>query len=270
MICGTYWAAQSREDGRVTLSGGESHSWPTDVHIRQLATAHRVYLDEFFLDNDGFDELKALAAQTSDEAGLIQTSIGDFALLFLLQHELQHVFDKADGTDRPGPRFNVVLEYDCLADKRKQRWSAEATHDANAAMMAFISCTHKLKLDCGLSERQAKAQAASLVFPGADLALHALQFVEEHRFGTVSAEDAAVLNEFRRHPPSKLRRDSLSRVAYSATTGQPDSALERGVSSDSWRMVAECAASQMRLRDMLIEGYRDFVARGGTVDERAQ
>lgn len=259
VICGTFFSQTEQKSNRLELTGVNYEQWPEQEHVDQLQTALRVYLDDQFLSNEGFEDLKSFAAKYNDVAGINQTYIGDFALLFLILHELQHVIRMDQMPEQSfGARIKVNIEG--LSKIREERWTAELSHDANAAIVLLISATevfhtiHKLELN------DAKTQAASLVFPGADLALHTLQFVEERGVGKVSPERAVSMYEFRRHPPSEYRRRCLSHVAFSSITNMPLAAMLQGHTSEEWKLVAENTASQMLLRDRLFSCHQKRTA----------
>lgn len=254
LICATYFTQIESETDRTHLAGATDGSWPEQAHVEQLQTALRVYLNDEFLSNEGFAELKSLLAAVNTPTSINQEYIGDFALLFLMLHEIQHSM-RMDQMAAGSLAHRVEANVDGLSQKRKERWSAELSHDANAALVLLVSATEVLHAVHGLSSGHAKAQAASLVFPGADLALHILQFVEQRRFGEVAPERAAYMREFARHPPSEIRRRSLSHLAFASITNMPVAAMLQGYTTEDWKFVAQNTASQMIVRDRLFQAY---------------
>lgn len=258
LICSTYWTSKETAEGIIGFTGDDI--WPLDIHVEQLHTAIQTYLDDTFLSNHGFEDLKNFVTEGQQEAVIHQMYIGEFALLFLFLHEMNHAILDDLGPERK-MHFDVPATTPGLSEKRKERWGEELSHDANAAFMAWLSALMVFQKKFKLPAGDAKTQAGSLVFTGADLALNTLQFVEEQWFGKVSIEEAAFLNEFRKHPPSQERRNKLSLAAFSAVTGKPLEDLWNRQGGKSWASVASNVASQMKIRDRLFSGYE---ARYGT------
>jgi hypothetical protein len=253
IILSTFWKKKSLGVGNWELTSDTSEQWPQPIHIRQLRRALDVYMEDEFLSNEGFDDLKQFAAESLPEAGIFQIYIGDFALLFILLHEIHHVLQHGLGKVM---RYKTVADAKGLSEKRRERWTAELSHDSNAAFMAFVSAAEIFQRVHKIPSEEAKMQAASLVLSGADLVLHILQFVEERQFGTVKLEDASLMREFAQHPPSQYRRDRLSHVAFDMVTGRPIEELWKGNVTDTWKFVSENIVSQMQLRDRLFSAYR--------------
>ena len=253
LICLTYWENISREDARFVVTGG--NNWPKPVHVEQLKTALDVYLNDAFLSNRGFEDLKRFVVDSAAAVNINQMYIGEFALLFLFLHEIMHAIEDDLGPEKP-IRYKIKAGGDELSEARKGRWNAELSHDANAAFTAYVSAAEVFCKTFKLRKDEALAQAGSLVYPGVDLALHTLQFVEECRIGPVKYEDAVYMQEFTKHPPTQFRRDKLSHTAYNAITGNPIEDLWKGKVTEAWKMVAENTVSQMRLRDRLFAAYQ--------------
>ena len=252
LICSTYWTTSNESSDLISITGDQE--WPLDAHLDQLQTAVDVYMDDAFLSNEGFEDLKRFVAEGQPQAGLNQMYIGEFALLFLFLHEMNHAL--ADTLEaHESMQFKVVSETPGLSEKRRKRWSEELSHDANAAFMNWLSAVTVFQEKFGMELEDAKWQAGSLAYTGADLALHTLQFVEEARFGKVAAQEAALMREFRLHPPSQERRDKLSLTAFRAVTGKPLEDLWKRRGGPAWAEVARNVGSQMRIRDRLLTAH---------------
>lgn len=256
LICSTFWVKQMRGDNTVTLEGRAGSDWPSQRHLDQLHIALRVYMRDEVLSNEGFAELKAFAVEDSPVAMFQQMYVADFALLFLLLHELQHVL--VDGLGEKGLlHYKQLVQLEGVSVARAERWGAELTHDANAAWAVLLSASEVLHRKLQMSIDLAKRQAASLVFAGADLVLNMLQFVEERRFGrAVKVGEAVHMREFRTHPPGRYRRDRLSHLSFSAVTGRPIEDLWRGYRGEDWLFVAQNVASLMKVRERLLTAYQ--------------
>lgn len=250
LICATYLSQSLPQSDRMVLSGGNREQWPMPLHVAQLRTALRVYMEDDCLSNDGFGDLKEFAAGVATATAINQEYIGDFSLLFLMLHEIQHSM-RMDQLPKGSLSYRVEAGVKGLSEVRARRWSAELSHDANAALVLIVSATEVLKKIHGLTSDDAKTQAAGLVFPGVDLALHILQLVEQRRFGLVTPEEAAITREFASHPPSEYRRRSMSHVAYTFVTNKPLTAMFEGHAPENWRFVAGNTAAQMSLRERL-------------------
>jgi hypothetical protein len=186
----------------------------------------------------------------------VDSYIVDFAELFILFHEIQHQMPLSKiGLQKLGVKTHLPPQLQ-ISPKRAKWWTAELDHDANSMWLLLLSATSVFHEKHGMTLDDAKVQAGSLVGPGADAALHALQCLEEMRYGPVDLATAATSGDFVRHPPSTLRRNSLSLVAYSTITGKDITSLYRREFTEGWQIVANNVASRMQVQERLLSAYQ--------------
>ena len=251
MICGTFWTT-TEQAGRVALEPTASN-WPGPEQVDQLRIALEMYFgDARLMGVEGLSELNRSIFHLHPLILEHQISVTDLAELFVLFHEIQHRVPASHFGE--GLRVRTELRLPDLSPRRTEWWSAELDHDANALLLVMLSAADMFA-GKGFAIEDAKNQAASLACVGADAALHALQYLEERRFGKVAPSDAATLRAFAKHPPSGLRRDHLSRVAYTLVTQKASDSLYRREFTPGWRIVAENVASNMNVRDKLFAAY---------------
>jgi hypothetical protein len=257
MICATYWDIEdkSKLNGLSFIEG--STDWPRNEHLEQLQIAYDMYFgDDMFLDTKGFKELKQQVSQVKDIAGTLHLYFVDFAELFVLMHEIQHIIPVS--TWGPTPiGLNMQLPDNLnVAPQRANRWIEELNNDANSLYILFLSASSLILDKSNVTQEEAKTQAASLVCPGADAALHTLKSLEEQQYGKVDLNTAATKHEYLNHPPSELRRRSLAIAAYHLVTGKSAEAFHRKEFPENWKMVSQNVESYIKVRDFLFNGYK--------------
>jgi hypothetical protein len=259
MICATYWTTQDQSKGNLLHYVGGSSRWPGKEQLEQVRIAYDMYFgDEPFLSAEGFKELKEQVSKLKTEPAVTYDYIGDFAKLFTLMHEIQHHFPLAKIGPKPiGIKISLPKDLE-ISVRRSKMWIDELNCDANSLYKLFLSSFTVFNEKFRMNKEQAKAQAASLVCAGADTALHSLQCLEEQHYGKVGIRDAAKGHDFITHPPSGLRRNSLGQSSYFLVTGKKIDALLRNEFTESWKMVAENVAGNMKVRDMLLNEYQKW------------
>lgn len=234
--------------------------WPNENLINELEEAVSIYFGKGDLSSANFTKFNQLVSTIHPIPSLVYTWIVDMAELFILFHEVQHVFPSP-----PNLRVNLQLSGESnISSTRQAKWLEEEKADVNSAYFLLISATDYLQKTFGLSLADAKKVAAGTVFSGADAALHTLAMLEKIRYGEISIEDAATRSEYRTHPPSFQRRNTLSQACKILCLNI--------AGEEMWNIVRDSVAAEMIARDKLFNTFfasrKDFITKirnGGIV-----
>lgn len=258
MVCATYWEELEADKNNDTKSLFGSGNWPNQGHMDQLQVAIDKYFGkESFLDTKGLLDLNKKIFESAPNSLILHFYIVDFAELFVLFHELQHIIPiQQSGIEKLGLKVTLPDNLD-ITQKRAKYWTTELNCDINSLYLLFLSVSDLFSKNFGLTLAEAKEQAASLVCTGADSALHSIQVLEELRYGKVEIKDAVYSNEFIHHPPAEYRRTIMSQASYMLVTGKEIGSLYRNEITESWSFVADNVRSHMKVFDMLLNKYKE-------------
>ncbi len=250
MICLSFFQEAAQAESGIAFSGPAE--WPGAEQVDQLKLALRMYRADTFLSNEGFGDIYKWNLEAPPKLAVQHLAVSEFALLFILLHEVQHGMEAFHelNPDMP-PMVQTDLQIEGLGSKQQKNWDSEMQADCNALYMLTVSVASVLHEKFSMTKEKARTIANSLASQGADLVLHALEFVERQTYGKVDVEKAKSMLAFLTHPPCDLRRKALSYTSYQLVTGKPYAMLLAGHSTAEWQQVAQDCASQIAIRERL-------------------
>jgi hypothetical protein len=216
--------------------------------LNELASIVTDYFGATSLKDVRFDSFHKLLNASDQTARTLSLQAIDSAELFLLFHEFFHV---VPSSLRPQLAFgNLTKAF--WASPRGKAWTNEMEIDASATSTLLVAASERYSALGG-----DKPWACLVVFSGADLALHSIEFLDRISHGSITTTDGVSHPACNSHPPAQFRRNSWSHMSQSLALN-----FAR-LTEREWSDVRVSVGALMSAREELFNRF--FDARGDVV-----